>query len=771
MLHVRNRSEEAPYLDVEIVSPAKVKRESIATNQLALRRSVSWQASDRDKSLLVGNRLDFRIAEGSALASLRRMMAEIMSRLDSMAVQTRSQVVRQGQAQWEGAAVVEMANISTRSPHSAPGPTTRNPSTPATTSPTATDYRVPKRAASHEHFDPIEPDGQPNDKRSGEPSAAPSDTTKFQSRPLADMAHRDGGTNTGPNSLKRQRWKSDNRARDDLYASSARYPAHEHGTIYGPDTPSPSQRPSVHHAATKTSRVFTTSPPHMPKIPHPPERNRLRAPASRCDNFSGVARKVHGDSFVRRQFQVDMRGQRCKPGRERRCWSRTIRPRHLTWTRDARQNMELDRRVNARPRFQEDKLRRLDSAPAAHTRRPEVSSSLTHSAPASARTDGLVAVGLGVKSVDSLECPATSKNDQAADINDVEALERLHSEISEHGQILEQALLEDDTISMIEVEVAEPKKKDTHDAPLESQQQRDEDRGQRRVPTRSASREIRELPDTETLLSKLEDSQNNQKVRSVFSTADAQKGGLRGTRSVETVKQSLANVPNSEIKDPSAVPQSSTPKNTTFSIAEPPKVSAFSRVVEKAEVSSKFRDSKIGVNGTPQSTIVPGHGQRPSDQHDIRRRPTTSNPKLRAFPRDGCQEDCMLTKQALSYPNTIEVHPPSNATGQRRFARPIPSKAREIEMRPSGVSPRHCKCSFLPDYFRKPVSPIPNLKTWPAGRWEFFAHCQQIVECSAHPEITRTTCREILDTERRHGEVQDPDPLPRAHTEQRIGQE
>lgn len=654
-MHVNNHPEKAPYLDVKIVSPAKVKREFAATNQLASRRGVSWQVSDRDKSLLVGNRLDFRIAEGSALASLRRMMAEIMSRLDSMAVQTRSHVVRQGQAQWEGGPLVDMANISTRSPHSTPGPTTRNPLTPAITSPTVTDYRVPKRAASHEHFDPIERDGQPNDKRSRKPSAAPSDTTEFQSRPLADMAHRDGGANTGPDSLNRQRWKSDSRVRGDLYASSARCPAHEHDTVYGPDTPSPSQRPRIHHAATKTSRVFATSSPHMPMIPHPPERNWLRAPASRCDDFTGVARKVYGDSFVRRQFQVDMRGQSCKPGRDRRRWSRTIPPRHLTWTRDARQNMKLDRHVNALPRLQRSKNQLLGSAPAAHTRRPEVSSSLTHSAPASVPTDGLVAGGPGFNSVDSLECPATSKSDQAADINDFEALERLHSEISEHGQILEKALLEDDTVCMGEAEVAGLKKKDNQDHPMAKQNEQREDKDRGRIATRSASREVSELPDIQKRFAEVRNSYGTPKARPVSSTAEVQKGGLQGTRRVENVNQDLAKALDSEIQDVSVLPLSDTPKNMTSSTAERPQVSASPRASEKTELSSESRDSKMVMNSTSQSTIAPGHVQRPSDRHGIRHGPTISNSKVSTFSRDGCQEDCMLTKPALSYPNTIEV--------------------------------------------------------------------------------------------------------------------
>lgn len=283
-----------------------------------------------------------------------------------------------------------------------------------------------------------------------------------------------------------------------------------------------------------------------------------------------------------------------------------------------------------------------------------------------------------------------------------------------------------------------------------------------------------------------QDQRHNSTCFPVSTMVEIQTSELRGTRSVDTVDQRHTNVLDIESKPVSAMPQSSQFNNVTLSTGTFPEpllktgfngtprcTTATNHVRSQGQHASnttvlsvgrrlpvisngmalhsrpRFQQSRSRTPDMPENTSMSGG----SDEDLLRQGTTFANPRRPSFQADHCDDSRAQSKQALSSSNTDEVHPKSHTTGQRRPARPIPSKAREVEMRSSDLSPRHCKCSFLPDYFRVPASPIPSLTTWPAGRSEFLAHCQQIVECPAHPDITRHTCRDILDSQRRRDDV------------------
>ncbi|KAL9004671.1 MAG: hypothetical protein Q9188_002531 [Gyalolechia gomerana] len=66
---------------------------------------------------------------------------------------------------------------------------------------------------------------------------------------------------------------------------------------------------------------------------------------------------------------------------------------------------------------------------------------------------------------------------------------------------------------------------------------------------------------------------------------------------------------------------------------------------------------------------------------------------------------------------------------------------------------RRCRCSELPQYFVEDAHVTPSLATWPAGKEEFLAHCEQIMECPGHLVVTRSACEKIVEAERSRSEV------------------
>ncbi|KAI4130735.1 MAG: hypothetical protein LQ338_001571 [Usnochroma carphineum] len=72
---------------------------------------------------------------------------------------------------------------------------------------------------------------------------------------------------------------------------------------------------------------------------------------------------------------------------------------------------------------------------------------------------------------------------------------------------------------------------------------------------------------------------------------------------------------------------------------------------------------------------------------------------------------------------------------------------REITMPLSTIQQwdHQCRCVEHPEYFLDHVRP--SLETWPAGKEQLLFHCQQIMECPAHPELTKRTCRDIYNVE------------------------
>ena len=307
------------------------------------------------------------------------------------------------------------------------------------------------------------------------------------------------------------------------------------------------------------------------------------------------------------------------------------------------------------------------------------------------------------------------------------------------------------------MKVAKLKTKKIHDPP-QGRQQRKQRPGNDGVQTHLGERDPSEFPDMESLFAEAR-PQNNRKVRHVSTTVVVQTGNLRSTYDSKTAGQT-----NSKLTE-RAVPTLPHPNPTTnmvTSAAEQSKSSPSSRATEMQEVHSKSSHPDAVVNITPQNTIAPPHVQSPTDEHAVRQGTTGTNPNLPSFEKDHWQDRKTLTERVLSFPNNIAVQPLSHRNRHRQFERLVPSKAREIETGSLGSYAQRCKCSCLPDYFREPQSLRPSLQTWPAGKPELLAHCEQIVDCLAHPDNTRSTCREILDNEQYYGGVHNTNELQNA---------
>lgn len=432
-----------------MTSRARVKREPTATMKSTSRRSVSWQSPDRDDSLLACSRLDFGLAEGSAVARLRRELAEMRTKVDSICSQTNPQMDPQGQARRKGAARSEKANNIMSDHPPKPGAAMTDASAPANTSTSVIDHRLSKGTANHGSVGLIERGSQHNGEKSKKSSVPMSETTEGQPKSSTGTAsihiesatdHREGRTVIRPDALTHQQRKPVERERGNIFASSTRSSTNEQARLRGPDTPTRSQRRRVHLAATRANQAYATSSSHTSRTRHSSDGYWLRSLASRSDHVSAVSHRSCGNSFDRSSFREPMHRQRYRPRSERHRWSPTISSRPQTCRRDTRQNIRgpnVNRHVFERPRYRESKPQRLGLAPAAYTQRTEPSSSLIHGDHASLSKDGLVPAGLSVKSADTSKYPVTPRSHQAVDSDDVEALGWKHSEISECGQILE----------------------------------------------------------------------------------------------------------------------------------------------------------------------------------------------------------------------------------------------------------------------------------------------------------------------------------------------
>ncbi|KAL9619584.1 MAG: hypothetical protein Q9204_008284, partial [Flavoplaca sp. TL-2023a] len=433
---------------------------------------------------------------------------------------------------------------------------------------------------------------------------------------------------------------------------------------------------------------------------------------------------------------------------ERPSHSRNLFPHHRTRRRENRhltKDLHLDEHMGSRPYSHQSTDLLLRSAPAPQNQGAEISSSRTQGASTSVSTDEMVAVGSGIRSADSSCHLVMSNINEMAGADDLEGLKQSYSEISVYEQNLERALDEENIRSMDEAEVAEPEEKVTQDLPVEKQYDHPEDEDQDCVTTRVASRDYSELPDIEQIIAEAQNSQNHPK-RLLVSAAEIPKARLQSTGSMETSSQGPTNGVYLEAGENSTLAQSDVSSNLTLTGAEAPQSLASSAVRRKMEPLIQSSYHATDVNGTPCHV----GGLKGSDL---------------SLPAASNMANCVPPQQILSFPNTIEVQIPGRTNTQRRFMRPMPSKAREIEIGSSSGISRRCKCSCLPDYFRNPPSLIPSLKSWPAGKTEFLAHCQQIVNCPAHPDITRNNCRDVLSNERRQRAVHGALPSEEAPTE------
>ncbi|KAL8884462.1 MAG: hypothetical protein Q9215_007495 [Flavoplaca cf. flavocitrina] len=794
--HVTRRSESFSSPSNAANTTYMLKRDSTAVSETASSRHISQNASTRERSLLLGSRSDFRRAEKSTLASLGRQMLEtrkqmsetqkqtsesqlqmtaILATLKSIAGQTNQHWALQWPASVEGAALVGKTDNTTKHFRTILSPAAAGSSTPWIQTPNADDHRSRKRVASHKNILLIDRNDQYRDKRSRGPFRAASDTRQYPSRPPAGVSssgsfgvndHRSGDEFTEPHWSNQHIWESDDPAQDGSNASWGGNLPHERNSSSRTDIPTPSQRPTPHFRATPKRQASMRSPSDMHKNARRPVDHWSPAHTPLSYDSSRMAQGAYRDSFEPRPCQLDIHAQRDKAGIHRPSRSRNPFPHHRTRRREARHltnDLHLDEHVALRPYSHRSTDLLLRSAPAPQNQVAEISSSRTQGASTSVSTDEMAAVGSGVRSADSSSHLVLSTGNQTAGADDLEGLERSFSEISKDEQNLGKALEEGNIKSMDEAEVAEFEEKGTQDPPTGKHP---EDEDQSRVTTRAMSRESSELPDIEQVIARARNSQNHPKNLPVSSMAPILRARLHSSGSMQTRSQGPPEELDIEARDEYTLAQSDIPTKLTLTGAEAPRSSASSAEIRQMESLSISYD-ETDVPGTLQSnqSKSASHIRGPTDRQISAHGPTSSNPRLPSASKGDCQAHCVLPQQALSFPNTIEVQIPCRTNIQRQFMRPIPSKAREIEIGSSRGISRRCRCSCLPDYFRNPPSLIPSLKTWPAGKTEFLAHCGQIIDCPAHSDISRNSCRDILSSERRQRAVHGAVPSQEAPSE------
>ena len=770
-----------------------LKRECTAALERASSRHVSQNAPTRERSLLLGSRSDFRRAERSALASLGRQLLEtrkqvsenqkqtsesqlqmtaILATLKSIAGQANQHWAQQWPASVEGAALVGKTDNTTKPFRTILSPAAADSSEPWIQTPNAFDHRSRKRAASHKKVISIDRNDQYRDKRSRGPFTALSDTRLYPSRPPAGVSssgsfvvndHRSGDEFTEPHWSNQHIWESNNPAQDGSNASWGGNLPHERNSSSRTDIPAPSQRPTPHFKATRKRQASMRSPSDMHKNARRPIDHWSPAHTPRSYDSSRIAQGAYRNSFEPRSCQLDIHPQRDKAGIHRPSRSRNPFPHHRTRRREVRHltnDLRLDEDVASRPYSHRSTDLLLRSAPAPQNQLAEISSSRTQGSSTSVSIDEMVAVGSGTRSADLLSHLVLSTSNQTAGADDLEGLEQSFSKISKDEQNLGKALEKGNRRSMDEAEVAKFEEKGTQDPPT-GKLPGDED--QSHVTTRVMSRKSSELPDIEQVIAEARNSQNHPKNLPVSSMAPIPRARLQSSGSMQTRSQGPPKELGIEARDESTLAQSDIPAKWTLTDAEAPRPSASSaeiRIMEPLSLSYEETD----VPGTLQSKSA-SHIRGPTDRQISTHGPTSSNPRLPSVSKDDCQAHCVPRQQVLSFPNTIEVQIPCRTNTERQFMRPIPSKAREIKIASSRGISRRCRCSCLPDYFRNPPSLIPSLKTWPAGKTEFLAHCQQIADCPAHPDIIRNSCRDILSNERRQRAVHGAVPSQEAPTE------
>ena len=783
--HVTRRSESFPSPSDATNTTCMLKRECTAALERASSRHVSQNAPTRERSLLLGSRSDFRRAERSTLASLGRQLLEtrkqvsenqkqtsesqlqmtaILATLKSIAGQANQHWAQQWPAGVEGAALVGKTDNTTKPFRTILSPAAADSSEPWIQTPNAFDHRSRKRAASHRKVISIDRNDQYRDKRSRGPFTALSDTRLYPSRPPAGVSssggfvvndHRGGDEFTEPHWSNQHIWESNNPAQDGSNASWGRNLPHERNSSSRTDIPAPSQRPTPHFKATPKRQASMRSPSDMHKNARRPIDHWSPAHTPRSYDSSRIAQGAYRNSFEPRSCQLDIHPQRDKAGIHRPSRSRNPFPHHRTRRREVRHltnDLRLDEDVASRPYSHRSTDLLLRSAPAPQNQVAEISSSRTQGSSTSVSIDEMVAVGSGTRSADLSSHLVLSTSNQTAGADDLEGLEQSFSKISKDEQNLGKALEKGNIRSMDEAEVAKFEEKGTQDPPT-GKLPGDED--QSHVTTRVMSRKSSELPDIEQVIAEARNSQNHPKNLPVSSMAPIPRARLQSSGSMQTRSQGPPKELGIEARDESTLAQSDIPAKWTLTDAEAPRPSASSaeiRIMEPLSLSYEETD----VPGTLQSKSA-SHIRGPTDRQISTHGPTSSNPRLPSVSKDDCQAHCVPPQQVLSFPNTIEVQIPCRTNTERQFMRPIPSKAREIKIASSRGISRRCRCSCLPDYFRNPPSLIPCLKTWPAGKTEFLAHCQQIADCPAHPDIIRNSCRDILSNERRqravHGAV------------------
>ncbi|KAI4268695.1 MAG: hypothetical protein LQ337_007699 [Flavoplaca oasis] len=773
--HLSRRSESFPSPNEATNTTCMLKRESTAALETASSRHVSQNAPTRERSLLLGSRSDFRRAEKSTLASLGRQMLEtqkqmsetqkqtseltaMLTTLKSIAVQTNQHWAPQWPASVVGVALVGKTDNTTKNSRNILSPSAADSSTPWIETPNSYVHPSRKRAASHKDVVSIDRNNQYRDKRKRGPFKAASDARQYPPRPPAGVSsfdsfrvndHQSGVEFAQPIWSNQHIWDSDDPAQDGSNASWGGNLPHEQNLWSSTDISTPLQRPTPHFRATPERRVSKRSPSDMHKNARRPIDHWSPANTPRSYDSSRMAQGACRDSFEPRPCQLDIYTQRDQAGIQRPSRSRNPFPHHRTRRREDRNlinDLHLDEHMDSRPYSHRSANLLLRSAPAPRNQGADISSSRMLGASTSVSTDEMVAGSSGIRSADSSSHLVMSNSNEMAGADDFEGLRQSYSEISVDEQNLEKALYEEDIRSMEEAEVAESEEKGTQDLPTEKHA---EDEDQSHVTTRVTSRESSDLPDIEQIIAEAQDSQNHLKNLPISSMAAIPRSRHQSTDSMQTRSQGLTEELGIEAREESTLAQSDIRTNLTLTGAEAPRPLASSTVVQKMEPQSTSSNDETDVPGTLDSQIA-SHIRGPTDRQISTHGPTSSDLSLPAASK---MADCVRPQQILSFPNTIEVRIPCRTNTHRQFMRPIPSKGREIEINSSrGISQR-CKCSHLPEYFRNPPSLIPSFKTWPGEKMEFLAHCQQIVDCPAHPDITRNNCRDILSNQRRQRAV------------------
>ncbi|KAL8788971.1 MAG: hypothetical protein Q9213_001380 [Squamulea squamosa] len=723
----------------EMASLIRAKREMTAALEVASSYDPWGQTLNDVEGRPMNSRSENQAAQ---IANLTREVAAITRRLDDlMTLYLKQQRAPQEQARWEGNVWPQTGDVTIR------GFCSNSPAAMNESSAKSNNRRLGKLAVGGGPAESIKRTTQHSDKQSSNRFAATSGDTILQSMPSADVAgsrimgvsradnSENGSTTTSSKPPKHRVWgglQPSDRGNGGTPASLARGLMHEWDTFHLPKTPSPSNWPKKQKLGQRRRQSSTMSP------------------------SNGITKH-----------------------------------KQLSKVKGLLRSKQIVKPVPCSALTQDPTTSHDGSVPSNDTQRIDIGSSQQQKEMSTKRP---ALVGPGTGPADSSRYQAKPTTEQLAHNSNVRTSGPISSEPTTQGQMLGTALCRD---SLGDAAKAGPQSTNTEDS-LSGRQdqdpQSDASHGVRRL---SASRELSELPDIETLLAEVGVQRKSSNVPSISTAVKSQLAELQGPSDSAMVGRTDAKLTTATSRVCPVLPQSESAKKAFHTIAKPSQPSQLSASLGATglpKASSKPPCHKADGNDSSQSGVAAAHVEMPQDPYVVRQGTAATNTSLPSFQKVQKRRNRKPGRQFSSSPNTTKVQARSQSVRERKFVQryvqpnsiadnpgmPDTNSTNSItanslaETRPtihpktgaSGVISRKCKCSLLPSYFRDPRFLEPSLETWWGGKLEFLTHCEQILNCPAHPDITQRTCRTILDHEGHNGENFQSGPLHNNHNRQ-----